>query len=417
MTKKVLVIGLGVSGKGAAQFLKRQGYQVIGADRNPEEIQLEIEVFSDQKVFAPFDFDLVILSPGIPRSHPLSQEARKRGVEVIGEAELAFRHMKNRCIGITGTNGKTTLVSLIAHVLNYGGIKAKALGNIGESLAKYLLSQDEEEILVVELSSFQLETMQAPSLEIGVITNITPDHLDRYSSFEEYRKTKCHIISCIKPSGILIYDQNIDVDISPNLNFEIKREIIGADSYLQLTKNGGYSSFQVDPSAKFAFAIVEKFGITAEVFLAAYGTFKKPSHRIEYVRQLDGVTFYNDSKGTTPESVLFAIKQIRSPIILIAGGLNKGGHFTIWKEACRGRVKSIFAIGQAAPLLLEELGESFPVFIKEDLKSAFTAACGLAKNGDTVLLSPGCASFDQFKNYMHRGDVFKELVNGLTPRR
>lgn len=414
MTKKVLVVGLGVSGKGAARLLKKQGHQVIGVDQSPEEIQLEIELFSDQREFVPFDFDLVILSPGVPATHRLVLEARKRGIEVIGEAELAFRHMKNRCIGITGTNGKTTLVSLIAHVLNHGGKKAKSLGNIGESLAEYLLSQDEEEIIVAELSSFQLETMQTPLLDIGVIINITPDHLDRYPSFEEYKKTKCHIISCIKPSGILIYDQSLDEDISSYLNFEIKREIISSDSYLQLTKNGGYSSFQVDPSAQFAFAVVEKFGITPEMFLAAYATYKKPLHRIEYVRQFNGVTFYNDSKGTTPESVLFAVKQIRGPIILIAGGLNKGGHFTIWKEAFKGRVESIFAIGQAAPLLLEELGESFPVMIKDDLKSAFTSACGLAKNGDTVLLSPGCASFDQFKNYMHRGDVFKDLVNSLA---
>ena len=414
MTKKALVIGLGISGKGAVRFLRKKGYEVIGVDQSPEKNQLEIEMFSDQKEFNPFDFDLVILSPGVRADHPLSRVARMRGIEVIGEAELAFRHMKNRCIGVTGTNGKTTLVSLIAHVLNHGGIKARTLGNIGESLTNYLLAPDEEEIIVAELSSFQLETMQTPLLEIGVIINITPDHLDRYSSFEEYRKTKCHIISCIKPSGILIYDQNFDRDISPYLNFEIKREIIGVDSYLQLTKNGGYSNFHVDPSAIFAFATAQKFGITLEVFLAAFATFKKPLHRIEYVRELNGVTFYNDSKGTTPESVLFAIKQIKSPIILIAGGLNKGGCFTIWKEAFKGRVESIFAIGQAAPLLLEELGESFPVFIKEDLKSAFTAACGLAKKGDTILLSPGCASYDQFKNYMHRGDVFKELVNNLT---
>jgi UDP-N-acetylmuramoylalanine--D-glutamate ligase len=378
---KALVIGLGESGKGAACFLQKKGWKVVGVDRCPEKADL-----SDKEEINPFDFDLVVVSPGIPPSHPLCLRAREKDIEVIGEMELSFRHLKNlknRCIGITGTNGKTTLTALIAYSLNACGIKARAIGNIGESVAKYLQDPDETEVLVIEISSFQLETLTTPILDIAIITNISPDHLDRYSSFEKYAETKYRIADCVKPGGIMIFPGK-----------ETKKE--GYSKQFELTE-----------------AICKKFGISIRCFIEASDSFKKPVHRLEFVGEAKGVKFYNDSKATNPDATLFAVESLSGPILLLAGGIAKGCSFSAWRKPFKGRVKAIFAIGEAAPLLERELGRDFCLEIRGGLAEAFQAAWNASKKGDTILLSPGCASFDQFKNYEHRGEIFKELVRSV----
>ena len=271
--ERALVIGAGVSGRGATQLLLKKGYEVIVIDRTPQEIEGATFYLEG----TPVEADLVVLSSGVSRSHPQAKG------KVIGEAELAFQTLKNRMIGITGTNGKTTVTLLVTHLLNACGIKSRAVGNVGLSLAGYAVDPDPEEVLVVELSSFQLETLMTPSLDVALITNITPDHLDRYPSFEAYQETKLHIGKLVKEGGIF-FDHR--------------------DSYLHLTKSHRYWDEIGSANVLSAWKICDWLGIKLEAFNSALATFKKPAHRMEFVRRYQGITFINDSKGTNVESVL-----------------------------------------------------------------------------------------------------------------
>lgn len=377
-----LIIGLGISGKGAAKLLLQKGYKVIAVDKNPQEME-GVEVLPETAKIG--KVDLTILSPGIPKSHP-----QALGREVIGEAELAMRSLKNRAIGITGTNGKTTLTLLLTHVLNFSGIKARALGNVGASIAEYACHPDPTEFLVIELSSYQLETMTTRGFEYGIITNVTPDHLDRYESFEHYKKTKYRLGELLKEGTI-----------------------IDEDSYLQLTKNERYWELNRDPTLRPAWVIAQKLGIDWDQFLLGTKSFKRPEHRMERVRELEGVTFINDSKGTNSDAVLYGLLQLKGPVLLIAGGRGKGETFENWKKPFQEKVKKVFAIGEIALELKEKLEN---VTVCNDLKDAVKEAYDASKKGDTILLSPGAASFDQFQNYEERGRKFKEYVKQLKEK-
>ncbi|MCB1072559.1 MAG: UDP-N-acetylmuramoyl-L-alanine--D-glutamate ligase [Chlamydiia bacterium] len=377
-----LIIGLGISGKGAAKLLLQKGYKVIAVDKNPQEME-GVEVLPETAKIG--KVDLTILSPGIPKSHP-----QALGREVIGEAELAMRSLKNRAIGITGTNGKTTLTLLLTHVLNFSGIKARALGNVGASIAEYACHPDPTEFLVIELSSYQLETMTTRGFDYGIITNVTPDHLDRYESFEHYKKIKYRLGELLKEGTI-----------------------IDEDSYLQLTKNERYWELNRDPTLRPAWVIAQKLGIDWDQFLLGTKSFKRPEHRMERVRELEGVTFINDSKGTNSDAVLYGLLQLKGPVLLIAGGRGKGETFENWKKPFQEKVKKVFAIGEIALELKEKLEN---VTVCNDLKDAVKEAYDASKKGDTILLSPGAASFDQFQNYEERGRKFKQYVKQLKEK-
>ncbi|MCB1106597.1 MAG: UDP-N-acetylmuramoyl-L-alanine--D-glutamate ligase [Chlamydiia bacterium] len=379
---RALVIGLGVSGRGAAKLLLKKGYEVIAIDRTPQQME-GVKVYPEgEKIEA----DLVVLSSGISRNHPQAVG------NVIGEAELAIQELRNKMVGITGTNGKTTLTSLVTHVLKEVGIPARAVGNVGVSLAEYACNPNEEEVLVVELSSYQLETLKTIAFDVALVTNITPDHLDRYPSFEAYREVKLHLKDLVKKEG---------------------RWIEGMDSYLQLTGNERYWQLVGLESVFYAWQVCKTFAVSEEEFNTALKTFKRPSHRMELVEVIEGVTFINDSKGTNVESVIYGVKQVKEPILLIAGGKGKGSAFCKWKEFFPGKVKRIFAIGETALQIKEELGDVIPTTDCKTLNEAVIRAKREALSGETVLLSPGCASFDQFKNFEERGDMFKEYIRGL----
>lgn len=386
--KRALVIGYGISGKGAEKLLQYLGYQV------------EI---ANQVVDKPKGrFDLAVLSPGISSKHSLPVAMRKRGVPVIGEAELAFRYLRGTCIGITGTNGKTTLTLLLAHIL-----KGKALGNVGESLAAYVINQKQEDILIIELSSYQLETLKTRALDIAVITNITPDHLDRYSSFKEYENTKWHIVNCLKETGVCFALKEWASEKNPAV------EIADMDSYLQLTSKQGYCDKLGQDTLTLAFAVCQRLGVDVQTVLRSIGTFKMPPHRLEIVDKISGVTFVNDSKGTNPAATVYAVNNISSSIFLIVGGDDKGLSFETWKEGLGKKVKAVFTIGRAGEMLKNLLSAYYPVYSRSDLYQATLAAYKMADTGDTVLLSPGCASFDQFKSYVERGETFKNSIQQL----
>lgn len=389
---KVLVLGLGKSGLSAAQFLLDQGHDVIGVDRNPNN-NLPFPTLQESEVTTLQNIDQVILSPGIPMTHPLCQQATKNNIEIIGEIELACRHMKNPCVGVTGTNGKTTVTLLVEHTLNFCGIIAEAVGNVGTPLTSKM---NENAVFVLELSSFQLETMSSKVLDAAAILNITPDHLDRYSSMNDYIDAKMKISDCLKPEGMLYIEYKtlkaLEQRVEGRNVISYRGEDFNAENELA------------------AFNLCRTFGVTYEQFAKALKTFKKPPHRLEFVDKIEGISYYNDSKGTNIDAVMRAVGSLPNRIVLIAGGLDKGSSYKPWIEGFKDCVSAIFTIGEASPKIEQDLKEKFPVITCHSLENALNRASEYAESGDAVLLSPGCASFDMFDNFEHRGNEFKRLV-------
>lgn len=395
--KQACVLGMGASGKAAAHFLQQRGFVVTCVDDDPT-----IGCLATQKLKME-EFDLFVPAPGVPRTHSLYLAAKKAGVEIAGEMELALRELKgHRCIAVTGTNGKTTVVKWMEALLNGAGIAARALGNVGEVLLDYLSYEKEGEVLIIEVSSYQLETLHQRVFDLGFILNITEDHLSRYDSFDEYAKVKCHLEKCMR--GFLhVYSQ-----VARQFGHHLHRpyEIYEIDS---VVKTGRWTAAHDLENATAVWRLAQFFGISAENFCRALDSFEKPAHRIEYVTEINGVAYYNDSKATNVDAVLKALSAMNGPVILLAGGVDKGGSFApllVFKE----RISRILAFGQCRDKIAKELGALIPVEICGHMQEATERAHLLAKRGENVLLSPGCSSFDSFKNYAHRGDEFKKIV-------
>ncbi|HSX11612.1 MAG TPA: UDP-N-acetylmuramoyl-L-alanine--D-glutamate ligase [Chlamydiales bacterium] len=398
MKKKVLVIGYGVSGRAAAAFLIQQGYNVVVVDKKKS-----LGVLPDSDDIPLDGISQVILSPGVPPTHPLVQKALKQNIEVIGEIELGFRNMRNRCFGVTGANGKTTTVLLTTHILNSAGKKARALGNVGDSLTGYLIDADPEEILVIELSSFQLETLHVRCLEAAIVLNITPNHLDRYPNMEAYAEAKARIQECGKTYVSNQVKEEFGTLFKQAELFEKEVDLLNHLSYTQL----GMPSKQ---SVQAAYLICARCGVTNDDFLRGVKSFRKPPHRIEWVAEIDGVSYYNDSKSSNIHSVMHAVERFPGPLVLIIGGVHKGSSYLPWAKSFNGKVRAIVAYGEAAPIMEKELAALFPFQRVEKFAEAVERARREAKVKETVLLSPGCSSYDQFQSYEHRGEEFKRLV-------
>lgn len=422
MNLSVFILGLGISGRAAAAFLLKRGHRVIAADKKADKLFTQPEVVSllslgldlRKEEWPQEKISLMVLSPGISNEHPLVQKALKENVEIIGEAELAFRHISNRCIGITGTNGKTTTVLLVAHLLNKAGIKAKALGNVGVGLSSYLLNPDPEEILVVELSSFQLMSLQSRCLDLAVILNLTPNHLDWHADMNEYVFAKLSIQTRLKSKGRLLVSQEIAKKYESFL-INDRLIILGESSQvpLALISSVEYIKLGVPEreNVQAAFAIAKEFGLKPCELEEGLKSFCKPPHRIEWVAEICGVSYYNDSKSSNVDSVIHAVKQFLGGIVIIVGGKDKGSSYRPWIESFKGKVKRIIAYGAAAPKLEEELSKEFPFEKRELFRDAVLCACKVAEARDIVLLSPGCSSYDQFCSYEQRGDEFKRIVD------
>jgi UDP-N-acetylmuramoylalanine--D-glutamate ligase len=414
MARKVLVLGYGVSGKASAALLKKQGAEVVVADRKEGIDTGGVPFFLDWADLPLDGIDQVILSPGVSPEHPIVVRARGLGIEVVGEAEFAMRQVGNRCVGITGTNGKTTVTLLVAHVLNSVGLKANAVGNMGSALTEQALKGGDE-ILVVELSSFQLETMVAKRLEAAVYLNMTPDHLDRYGSMWDYAAAKARIQDCLVDGGRLFVSKQVmseygDLFHRPVEIFDAMEESVAPFERLRYIQLG----VPEQQNVKAAFALCSVFGVSSEQFQKSLATFRKPPHRIEWLGEKNGVHYYNDSKATNIDSVMYAIALFEGPIVLIAGGVDKGASYAPWIESFRGKVRAIVAYGEAAPKMESELAGHF-VFKRVDrMAEAVAWAKGEAKGQEIVLLSPGCSSYDQFRSYAHRGDEFKRLVEEFS---
>lgn len=438
--KNVLVIGLGLSGQAAAKFLLKRGAIVVGADRNNDLLEhdgkvaelcsLGMETLHDSLELDLKRFDLVVVSPGVPHTHPYYQQAKDLGIEIIGEIELACRDITKKCVGITGTNGKTTVTLLVAHVLNSAGRKAQALGNVGVPLTTAVdeSSDTDVEVFVIELSSFQLETLKHPFLDAGVLLNITPDHLDRYATMQEYALAKICLKSSLKSNAKFFVEEKCLQDFKPlfgkgkflsygysgNCHVHTDTHAVFIDQKQMFLLPEQYRKRSHDlENLMAAYALCDALGISPSQFLSGLNTFKKPSHRIEFVRTVSDVHYYDDSKGTNIDAVVRAVDTLGGSIVLIAGGVDKGFPYTAWIESFGGKVRSICAIGQSAVKIKKDLEKSITVDLFGSLEDAVRHASKVASPGDKVLLSPGCSSFDMFKDYAHRGKEFQRIVNAL----
>ena len=418
----------------------------LSDSKREEELKLSIEALKDKNAKLYFgkqdanilkDITLIIISPGVPQSIDIVKEAKKRNIKVIGEIEFAYNLIPDRnYISVTGTDGKTTTVNLIYSIIN-SYKKARLLGNVGNTFSKEVESIEKDEDIVLELSSFQLETVDNFHSHISVILNIAEDHLDRYKDIEDYFNAKKNITKNQNSNDFLIlnydnfytnryYNELIKTkDIAFNvLTFSTKyREAnlyynnedeclyYNAEKIFSIAKRKLLGMHNIENILASVLACIED-NIPIEYIDKAVNNFQSIEHRLEFVKEIDGVRYINDSKATSMSAVMSALKSFDKDIILIMGGINKGIDFKPLKSIIEDRVKKLILTGEASEDLNKMIDVSNKIIIK-DFTEAFDYAKKIAVKGDTVLLSPGCASFDSFKNYEERGKYFKSLVNRM----
>ncbi|WP_341462701.1 UDP-N-acetylmuramoyl-L-alanine--D-glutamate ligase [Brachyspira pilosicoli] len=416
----------------------------LSDSKTEEELKLSIEALKDKNAKLYFgkqdanilkDITLIIISPGVPQSIDIVKEAKKRNIKVIGEIEFAYNLIPDRnYISVTGTDGKTTTVNLIYSIIS-SYKKARLLGNVGNTFSKEVENIEKDEDIVLELSSFQLETVDNFHSHISVILNIAEDHLDRYKDIEDYFNAKKNITKNQNSNDFLIlnydnsytnryYNELIKTkDISfnvltfstkygeANLYYNSEDECLyyNGEKIFSIAKRKLLGMHNIENILASVLACI-KDNIPIEYIDKAVNNFKSIEHRLEFVKEIDGVRYINDSKATSMSAVMSALKSFDKNIILIMGGRNKGIDFKPLKSIIEERVKKLILTGEASEDLSSMIDVSNKIIIK-DFTEAFDYAKKIAVKGDTVLLSPGCASFDSFKNYEERGKYFKSLVN------
>ncbi len=386
-----LVLGLARSGQAALAALERRGVRVVGADR---------ELGNDDDVSLLDGTELLIKSPGVPAEAVLVAEARLRGIPVWSELELGSRVLENPLVAVTGTNGKTTTSELLGAMLG-----APVAGNVGVALSELDGAVEPGSWVVVEASSFQLEDIATFRPRVAVLLNLEPDHLDRHGSLESYAAAKLRIFENQELGDVAVVPRGFRA-----VPGEARRTDFDADDPLPAEPliPGAHNR----ENAAAATVAARAAGATEEEIARALRDFPGVAHRLEPVAERDGVLFVNDSKATNVAAALRAVAAYDRPLLLIAGGRAKGESFEPLAAAARGRVNRAFLIGEAAPELAEALGD-VPHETSGDLATAVTAAATAARPGDVVLLSPACASYDQFRDFEERGDEFRRLVEGL----
>lgn len=432
---KVLVVGMKKSGVAAAELLVRLGAKVRATDLKPlaelPEAQTLVERehihFSQQTRGVFEDCDLIVLSPDVPADLAPLNEARLRGVLVIGEVELAAPLLRGETIGITGSNGKTTTTSLTYHILREAGVPSQVGGNIGTAVCAMVDSSRADGWNVLELSSFQLETIFNFRASVGVALNVTQNHLDRHHTFENYARAKRRLFDTQHPGDRAILNAADPVCISYAQHVRGSIEWFngepGATCHDGKIWLYGVELMPVDEvpirgrhnvdNVMAAALAASRAGVGVEKIRAAVRTFRAVEHRLEFVRQVSGVDFYNDSKATSVDATLKAIDAFAGGLWVILGGKDKGLDYAALREPLRAKARAAVLIGAAAPKIHAALDGAVPVIEAGTLDRAVAESYAQAVAGDTVLLAPACASFDQFRSYEHRGEVFKHLVNAL----
>jgi UDP-N-acetylmuramoylalanine--D-glutamate ligase len=443
--KNMVILGAAESGVGSAVLAAKLGMKVFVSDAGKisekyrkelteNNIEFEEGVHTESRVLAA---DEVVKSPGIPDKAPLVKSLRSKGIPVISEIEFAGRHTNAKTICITGTNGKTTTTLLTHHILQKAGMNVGLGGNVGRSFARQV-AEEQFDYYVLELSSFQLDGCYDFKADIGILTNITPDHLDRYEyKLENYVNSKFRILNNQVANNTFIYcaDDPITMEAMQGRDLPMQchpfsiRTKEGMSAWLEneklfiLTHNQlfdmsihdlalqGKHNLYNSMAAGIASRVLE---IRKEVVRESFSDFENIEHRLEFVNTVHGIDFINDSKATNVNSTWYALESMEKPVIWIAGGVDKGNDYTMLHELVNGRVRALVCLGTDNAKIIEAFRELIPVIVEANTaEEAVQAAYRLGKKGDAVLLSPACASFDLFENYEDRGRKFKQAVRAL----
>ncbi len=414
--KNVVVLGLGASGFSSAKLLRRLGASVFVSDKSnlPKQrglsldlkrlsIEFELGKHSQENIEKA---DCLVVSPGVPSNCEPVKWAKKKNIEIIGEIELGYQNCQGQIIAITGTNGKTTVTTLIGEILNKSGKVAYVLGNIGRPFTDYVEGVKNDDFVSLEVSSFQLETIKEFRPKVSLILNFTPDHLDRYKKLDEYLEAKKRIFLNQRKDDLVILNY-ADARLKP-LAQETEAKVLyfGGDK-------SGFDENKFNPNQLAVLKVAEIFEIDLDVCLDVFHHFKGIEHRMEFVRTIDGIDFINDSKATNVEATIWALRNSIKPIVLMAGGRDKGSDFGIISDLLRKKVKSLVLFGEAKPKIKKALKGIVSIYEAKDIYQAVDLSFRQAKSGDCVLLSPMCASFDMFFNYEERGKIFKNIVKSL----
>lgn len=429
-------MGAGESGTGAALLAKVKGFDVFVSDQSAIKEKYKAELIANSIQFEESQHtiekitnaNLVIKSPGIPDKAEVIKKCKALGIEIIDEIEFAFRFLQGKIIAITGTNGKTTTTLLTYHLLKSAGYRVALAGNVGESLAKKV-AFEKHDWYVVEISSYQLDGTYTFRPDIGILLNITPDHLDRYEyKMENYINSKFKLIQSMKSSDYFIYyaeDPIISAVIQKKKLIPtckkvfLEKDVAGTSMFF----DEGNNSFSIDLmhtslrgrhnmiNTMAAVGAARHAGVGVNTIRTALSNFKNAPHRLESIATIKGVEFVNDSKATNVDSVVYALGSYQQPLIWIAGGVDKGNDYGLIKDQVKAKVKTLICLGKENDKLRKAFNDVVPVIQEtQSIKELVQLAMKAAKEGDVVLLSPACASFDLFKNYEDRGNQFREAV-------
>lgn len=441
--RRIVCFGMGTSGLACALFLQKHGADPLVVDEAPLERVREnwhklqaagIRARPSTRTYEQLENpDLIIVSPGVPTNHPLLQQARAAGAEIIGEIELAYRFCSSPIAAVTGTNGKGTTTSMLELMLQAGGLRTKAGGNIGQALIS--LVEEPLDILVAEISSFQLETIELFHPWASILLNITPDHMNRYADFAEYEAAKRRLFMNQTAEDIVVL--NIDDPITAQLATKLSLPYYGvslsgkdqAQAYLSgdslivhleeepVCVATVDDLFLVAPhyitDALCASVVAFCAGVAPPEIAQGLRQWRPAPHQMQEIAVIRGVRFIDDSKATNPESVLADLKIVPRPVFVIAGGQPKGLDMEALADGLVQHCDAVYLIGEAAQELAQALGRRIPVVISQTLAEAVPAAFAAAVPGTTIILAPGCASFDQFRGQAERGDYFIQLVHEL----
>jgi UDP-N-acetylmuramoylalanine--D-glutamate ligase len=444
--KRVLVVGLGKSGVASALFLKARGARVTVSDSKPQEqLGNEIPTLLDHGVAVETGGhgertfqgqDLIVVSPGVPVDAPPLVQARALGEPVIGEIELAARFFPGPIIAITGSNGKTTTTTLAGEIVAAGGHPTVVGGNIGTPAISLAENATPETVAVLEVSSFQLETIQTFRPRIAVVLNVTPDHLDRHRTFAAYADAKARIFENQQAGDFTVLNADDPTcegfasrTRAPVFLFcrtkEVKQGVYTRDGKILFRDANGQREIMLVSEIPLkgahnvenvlaAVCVGSLMGCSPQVIRQSIRNFNAVEHRLEYVATIRGVEYYNDSKATNVDATIKAIESFPANVHLILGGKDKGSDYSVLNDLLRQRVKQVYTIGAAAAKIESQIQGATRIVRAETLETAVERAAIEAQAGDVVLLAPACASFDQFKNYEQRGRVFKEVVKELS---
>ncbi|MCH8866238.1 MAG: UDP-N-acetylmuramoyl-L-alanine--D-glutamate ligase [Proteobacteria bacterium] len=435
--RKDLVVGLGVTGLSIARYLNRSGLDAIFMDsrKEPPGIDELGDIWPDAEVSLgkmklPKNVGRLIVSPGVTDNDPLLKAARKSKLEIVSDIELFARDAQAPFVAVTGSNGKSTVTTLLYHMCRAAGREVLAGGNLGEP-ALDLLDQDKPDLYVLELSSFQLQRTDSLPAEVAVLLNVSPDHLDWHVDEEEYRQSKYRVYSQAKSAVVNRADeragevvQDMDSVISFGLDepadgqFGIKREdgidyLARGDTMLIATSDMAMYGVHNQANALAALATGELLQLEMSAMLQVLNEFPGLPHRMQFVARKGSVNFINDSKATNVAAAVASVQSIDGMLVLLAGGEGKGGAFGELAAALENKLRAAVLFGQDAGAISDALDTVMPVYFAQDMRDAVSQAAAYAESDDTVLLAPACASFDQFENYKARGDAFRDAVEAL----